>query len=133
MSYADTNFIATAHELLLGREPTADEIAPYRRMTVDQAIRAIVHSHDFVAGTLVSLKLAVPFPAGTHFGVPGARHLGFALDRLPLSGETARQVESAATWRSLLLALVRDGFFQRAFGMQAMIALAERLTGPDRT
>lgn len=131
---ADTNFVATAFQVFLGREPQSiEEIARYAGLRALAVVRAILHSEEFLAGTLVSLKLNAPFPTGTFEYEPTIRHIGWVTERLPLRRRDSVKEAGTSTWRSILTHLLNDEFFCDAFKLKpalAMLASVEhRMTG----
>lgn len=121
---ADTNFVVTAFQIFLGRDPrSVEQIAEYTSLRALAVVRAIVHSEEFLAGTLVSLKLDVPFPAGTFECQPTIRHLAWAIERLPLRRPADVEQTHKFTWRSMLIHLLNDEFFCEAFRLKPMLSM----------
>jgi lipopolysaccharide biosynthesis glycosyltransferase len=121
---ADTNFIVTALQVFLGRDPrSVEEVAQYTGNHALAIVRSILHSEEFLAGTLVSLKLDSPFPAGAFEGELTIRHLGWVFERLPLRCLEEIRSKVGPTWRSLLTELLNDEFFHDAFRLQPVLAM----------
>jgi lipopolysaccharide biosynthesis glycosyltransferase len=121
---ADTNFVVTAFQIFLGRDPREiEEVSQYTSMRALEVVRSIIHSEEFLAGTLVSLKLDAPFPSGTFQREPSIRHMGWAAERLPLRRPDSIGKAEIAGWRSLLTFLLNDDFFCDAFRLRPMLAI----------
>jgi lipopolysaccharide biosynthesis glycosyltransferase len=121
---ADTNFVVTAFQLFLGRDPSSvEEVAGYKSLRALEVVRTILQSEEFLAGTFVSLKLNAAFPAGRFENEPSLRHSGWAVERLPLRRPGIIKAEEALGWRSLLSHLLNDDFFCDAFGLVPMLAM----------
>lgn len=127
---ADTNFIATAIEVFLGREARSSDVEHHAGARAFAIVRAIVQSEEFLAGTLVALRLDAAFPTGTFQGAPSLRQVRWAVDRLPLRTTAFLLKAERITWREMLSHLLTDDFFCDAFRLKstmAMMASVEQL------
>jgi lipopolysaccharide biosynthesis glycosyltransferase len=130
---ADTNFVVTAFQIFFGRDPRdVDEVARYRKLPALAAVRAILHSQEFLAGTLVSLQLDSPFPAGTFHDLPTMRHYGWIVERLPLRRPSRIMMQQNSNWKSLLNELFDDEFFCDAFKLHPIIAMMKTVQDRSR-
>lgn len=125
-NHADPAFIATAFEILLGREPDGDaEYLTYSRFTASELIRRLVNSTRFVKATLLPLVFDDPFEGGRFGRELTSRHKLWAADRLHLLPHTVDRLGAAETWREFLLAIIGDPDFRRKTGSAPLLALAE--------
>ena len=127
---ADTNFVVTALQVFIGRDPQGrEEVARYTSLRALAVVRSILHSEEFLAGPLVSLKLDAPLPAGTFEHRPSIRHIGWATERLPLRHPREIEKVEGSTWRVLLTALLSDDFFCEAFKLAPILAMMDAVEG----
>lgn len=124
---ADAAFVITAHEALLGCEPTAAEVGELRNLPADEVVRRLVGSVRFAATTLLSLRTGAAFASGTFTSRLALRHRLWAAERLPVTAASARTLVQAEDWRELLQALLDDLRFVRVVNLAPRTELVDAL------
>ncbi len=119
----DRALIAMQYEVLLGRELESETVAADRApLSLLETVRIIVTSEEFGRAVLAPLRQGRPLP-DARFRQPLSRAARWwAIDRLPVLPGTAQRIEAAADWRALLAALVGDGRFMGAVGLEPFAA-----------
>jgi lipopolysaccharide biosynthesis glycosyltransferase len=115
IEHVDANFVATAMEVLLGREPAStSELHSFQAPSARETIVRLARSNEFAANTLLSMKVGAPLPALLYEMPLTLRHKFWAAERLWLQDRTANAVRTSTSWNELLAAVVGDPNFRRS-------------------
>ncbi len=105
----DRDFIATAYEVLLGRElDSKDVIRDRGHWPATEVLASVLGSDEFARSVLGPIRASEPLSGDLFQHRLSLRHRYWMQDRLPILPETAAAVQKAASWREVLASLVAD-------------------------
>ncbi len=108
----DRDFIATAYEVLLGRELDSEDVIRDRsHWPATDVLRSVLGSDEFARSVVQPIRAGEPLPDHLFQHRLSLRHRYWIQDRLPTLPQTALKVERAATWREVLSSLLEDTRF----------------------
>ena len=108
----DRDFIATAYEVLLGRELDNEEVIRDRgHWPATEVLASVLGSGEFAQSIRRPIRAGEPLPEHLFEHRLSLRHRYWVQDRLPILPETAAAVQNAESWREVMASLVADARF----------------------
>ncbi len=113
----DRDFIASAYEVLLGRELDSEDVIRDRGgWPATEVLASILDSEEFAGSITRPLKAGEPLSEHLFQHRLSLRHRYWITDRLPVLPQTADAVEQAVDWPEVFRLLIADGRLMSLMG-----------------